>query len=146
MTVEMDSRYRICQAIEDYLGGLIDNYALDDALMPFGVSTDVACRFVYTEMWYYYDDCSRHDCSGKWALSSEIEAAIRRWLDLLRSGREWTSISPHNDLYSIAIRGWRGVLARLRLYLRGPALKRNRFSPWQDEKAWAQWKRDADGH
>ena len=123
-------------AIEDYLENRIDNYALDDALTKLKETEDHACRAIAKEMWFHYDDCSRHRNEGKWKVSTSIEQAAERWFVLLHSDCEWN----WTDKQEVPpVRGFRGLLRWFKKVTQGPVLPANEFWPWSSEQDWLRW-------
>jgi hypothetical protein len=89
--VDVNARRMIADAIDSFLSGQIDNWALDDAMFKLRTDDDL-CVQLRSQMWFLYDDVARYLNSGKRSLPSSAAAMLRRWVTLLRSTREWSGI------------------------------------------------------
>jgi hypothetical protein len=137
MSLDVKTRMRIAEAIQDYLDCEIDNFALDDVLAK-APTDDAVCQEISGEMWFFYDDCSRHLNEGKFKISPDDEQSVHRWIALLRSSADWTWMRWHG---SSQPSGVRGALSRFRdaIKRQTPALQSNKFWPWVDQADWSQW-------
>jgi len=128
---------QLADAIQEYLDCVIDNFTLDD-LLASGQTADAVCEEIGGEMWFLYDDCSRHRNSGKFKIRPDDDEAVRRWIVLLRSSADWNWPRCHSAAQPL---GGIGLLPRLQHVLRRqtPALSENQFWPWADQADWSRW-------
>jgi hypothetical protein len=99
-------RNRVADAIERYLRCEIDNFQLDDILFK---AEDRAAFEIAQEVWFFYDDCTRHKNEKRHKLHEAAEARLRRWVLFLKSDHEWPIDEPdsRNNFYSD--NRWQGV-------------------------------------
>jgi len=136
MPADHEARERLAGAIEDYLEERIDNFALDDHLTRVQTE-DTACKEIAGELWFFYDDCSRHFNSGKWRIDENDEQSIRRWIQLLRSPTDWIWEEWHTETPPSGS-ACRSIVPK-RMNWKASARERNRFWPWSDESDWRSW-------
>lgn len=89
--IDRARRKALANALEDYLRRKIDNFALDDVVCPPGPFVrcyDQMVLEITHQVWYLYDDCSRHYCD----LFPEGEDMVCRWIWLLRSSIRFEEI------------------------------------------------------
>jgi hypothetical protein len=109
---------------------------LDDRLTQ--VQTDdSACKEIAGELWFFYDDCSRHLNAGKWKIDADGEQSIRRWIQLLRSSTEWIWVKWHSERPP-SNSFWDSIIPK-GLKWKPSARERNSFWPWSDESDWRSW-------
>lgn len=122
-------------AMEDYLDGRLDSFAFDDVLFG-GDTDDVVCLELRREIWYCYDDCTRHFNEGRYRLGLEATECFRRWIQLLRSDSEWCWKRVHSKapLNHRGCLGW--VFAKLSS---SPAANSYQLWPWKEEAEWRAW-------
>jgi hypothetical protein len=87
MSVCLEERRQLADAIEQYLAGEIDNFALNEVCQQ--MHRDVAAFQIAGQVWYGYDDIRRHKYEGKHRWTPEGEAMLRRWIQFLRTDRQW---------------------------------------------------------
>ena len=135
MTVDRHFRSAIADAIDMFLRGEIDNWALDDAISS-TQTDDVLCREIARQIWLFYDDVRRYTNEGSKALQPTYTAILRRWESLLRTEIEWSSIAaPTSSNRSSKRWSWVRSFISNRRATRSK-FKRNEYWPLSDAGAW----------
>jgi hypothetical protein len=89
--IDREDRDRIADAIERYLSCEIDNFQLDDILLAV---KDRAAYEIAREVWFFYDGVKKHKNEKRRKITEQGEALFRRWIQFLRSDREWPIQEP----------------------------------------------------
>jgi hypothetical protein len=133
MPVDKTARQEFARAIEGYLSGTIDNFALDDVLFHGPKTDDVLCNEIAEELYCCYDNSSKHTNSGTHKIRERGEQALRRLVELLRSDTEWRWPSRTEA---------KGLLAVLANVFNGrrSQVGQNVFWPFSSADDWDIWR------
>lgn len=86
--IDRNSRNKLAEEIRHFVGCFTDNFDFDDAI--FEIETkDRGVNAIYDEVWLTYDDLKRHKLEGKWALTEEQIAIVKRAIVFLKSDFEY---------------------------------------------------------
>ena len=135
MPIDPKGRRIIADAIDAFLLGKIDSWALDDAADSLATD-DMMCRRIGRCL----EALRRCYNKGKDALPREFEERLRRWEYLLRSSVEWSEICPTPRRSNWSVRVWnyfRGSLAgSFRLNPKFKIKPEDMYWPFADAAAW----------
>lgn len=81
--IDRAARNQLAEQMRHFVTGLTDNFAYDDRVFSIQ-SNDAVVISIRHEMWFVYDDLSRHKLKGKWALSEQDKATILRCILFLK--------------------------------------------------------------
>ncbi len=126
--IDRESRLLLANAIEHYLDGKIDNFALDDVIFHLP-HRDRACIEVGREMSRFLGDFKKHKYDTA-QLMSKYEEGVRRWICFLRSTVEW-------PLGAVSARGIQKFLNIFRL-VQKTEFSQNPFWPYDTLADWGK--------
>jgi hypothetical protein len=124
--VDPESRILLANAIEQYLDGKIDSFALDDTIFDLP-DRDQACVEIGREMSRFLGDFKKQMYDSA-QLLPQYEEGLRRWILLLRSAVEWPPDAT-------SARGVQKLLNFFRLVQR-TEFGRNPFWPYETQADW----------
>ncbi|MFH1226675.1 MAG: hypothetical protein V1701_02075 [Planctomycetota bacterium] len=96
--IDQGARKKAAVLIKDFRDGLIDN---DEFVRdyPSTKSKDTALHAIYTHLWFYYADISKHRLTEKHSLTEEGKAVFNRCIAFLESDKEYDY--PIKDFISL---------------------------------------------
>lgn len=94
------ARNKLAAEIRHFVAGLTDNFAFDNRVFAIQ-SQDAGVINIRHEMWFIYDDLSRHKLKGEWSLSAQDKAIVLRCILFLKSDFEYRWPNKQNVLQSL---------------------------------------------
>lgn len=87
--IDRQARDALAQQIRRFVEGFSDNMEFDDAALKIK-TRDRGVIEIYAGMWQTYDDFMRHKLAGRFALTEEQTATVKRAIVFLNSDYEYT--------------------------------------------------------
>jgi hypothetical protein len=87
--IDRPARNKLAEEIRHFVAGLTDNFVFDNRVFAIQ-SQDAGVINIRHEMWFIYDDLSRHKLKGKWSLSTQDKAIVSRCILFLKSDAEYS--------------------------------------------------------
>jgi len=131
---DRNARDILADALESYLERKTDNDELFRVLWDDAVCQEDTCWEISHEMDLFLSDFNRHKNEGRFRIPDDHEAAVRRWVSLLRSNWNWPaerSDSTPRGMMSALLR-----LMRTRVFSKAGRLRGNIFWPLRSEDEW----------
>lgn len=85
--IDRQARNMLAGQIRHFLVGLSDNFKFDKIV--FDIRTrDNSVKEIRRQMWYTYDDLTRHKLKGKWTPTEEGKDIVKRFILFLKTDLE----------------------------------------------------------
>jgi hypothetical protein len=136
MSVDIDSRRIVCEAIHAYVNDEIDNFRFDDILGECHTS-DGLCNAIIGALWYFYDDCTRCHFPKHWKSAEAQAPYLERWERLLQTSIDFDEAERARVVLNAPSRP--GIWGKVNdlFYGKRPGFASNPFWPLSSSEEWS---------
>ena len=94
--IDRDARDKLAEQIRHFVVEISDNFKFDDIV--FDIKTDdIAVQEIRNQLWYTYDDLTRHKLKGKWSLKEAEMEIVKRFILFLKTDHECNKPRKNTD-------------------------------------------------
>ena len=85
----MNNRRRYAELLRQFMSGRMTNWDYEDASDEVLDASDAATWGVHSQVWFTYDDLTRHWIGRRHGMTAEGRRDVARWVMFLRSERDY---------------------------------------------------------